>query len=345
MYHSFEHVKIDALISVLGDSSLNVRECALKYGAEEKRVNRFININGFENLAVLSNRYSLGDMCLKACSSLLDSTNSLPSEIDAFVICSQTHDFFIPGTTFTLQEQLGLKKECLLYDLLQGCPGYINSLFLASSLIETGICKKIIVCNGEVSNHIPPASMPNVETFFETGDACSCTLLTYSSEQSELLFSIENHGELHSVVMDGTYGVRAGRINDEITSKPFSIQGDKMNVFVLDTVATHIQNFMSRAGIKFQDITKCISQQTGKTLLCALSSVLDVQDPQWMPFTAENTGNLSSASIPTVLSEAFHFKREVLSKTLLSGFGVGLSTGLLLADLSSTQIIPSQRML
>lgn len=39
MYHSFEHVKIDALISVLGDSSLNVRECALKYGAEEKRVN------------------------------------------------------------------------------------------------------------------------------------------------------------------------------------------------------------------------------------------------------------------------------------------------------------------
>lgn len=344
MQHSFSHVKIDALVGLSSKELLDVKAKGAEYGIEERRLKRFIKTNGFEHLSIINPPVSLGDLCIRCCSEIFSQLDISPSSIDALIISSQTHDYIIPGTSFTLQERLGLSHDCLMFDMIQGCPGYVNSLLHAATLIESKVCKKVLVCVGEVSNHYPAPGTDNLELYLESGDGCSATLLSYSEDENLLDFSIQTYGNKCNVVMDGSYGTRATRVADEVTKKGFNILGQEMNLFVLETVKDHIKGFMHERNLSFSDIECCFSQQTSLTLVKALNAVLDAPE-NWMPFYAKDLGNLSSASIPVFMSNKASNTVKCIEKSmnktvLLSGFGVGLASSLCITDFTSTKILP-----
>lgn len=340
MIRSFSNVRIDSIVGLASKFRLDVKDTALKYGMEEKRLKRFIKTNGFESLSVVTGPYSIGDMCIRCAKELLSSTQTDPLSIDAFIVSSQTHDYFIPGTSYTLQERIGLGHDCLMYDLIQGCPGYVNSLFFAASLIESGVCKKVLVCAGDTTNKSIPSNTDNLEGFLETGDGCSATILSYCEKAPSLDFSLKTYGDKFNVVMEGSFGIRATRVSDDYTRKGFSILGNEMNSFVLDTVKEQILDFFKYKSLNFSDIDKCYSQQTSKTLIQALNIVLGAPE-NWIPFLASKLGNLSSASIPVFLSENLNYVAKSNDKPILmAGFGVGLGSSLCIADLSNTKILP-----
>lgn len=340
MRHSFSHVSIDAIVGIASKDRKNINEIGISYGIEERRLKRFLRTNGFKNLSIIQKKYSLGDLVTKCCTELFEKTRTDPREIDAFIVSSQTHDYLIPGTSYTLQERLNLSHDCLMFDMIQGCPGYVNSLFQAASLIESGACKKVLVCTGEVSNHEPDLTLEHLESYLEAGDGCGATLLSYSDNCSPLDFSIKTFGDQYKVVFDSSYGTKTARVKDELSTNGFEILGSDMNVFVLDKVKEHIEEFLSDKKMSFDDIGVCLSQQTSLTLINALNSVLDSPD-DWIPFLASNLGNLSSASIPVFISDNENLVVKSKGKpVLLAGFGVGLASSLCIGDLKNTKILP-----
>ncbi len=340
MQACFNHVQVDAIVGLASSLRIDVRETAIKHGINEKRLNRFVKTNGFEKLSVIQPPFCLGDVCVNCCNKIFNELDVDPKTVDAFIVSSQTHDYIIPGTSFSLQEKLGLSNDCLMFDMIQGCPGYVNSLFHASMLIESKICKKVLICCGEISNHNIPPSVTNIESFLEAGDGCGATLLSYSESTSPIYFSLKTYGEKYRVVMDGSYGNRASRVADEITKQSFTILGNEMNVFVLDTVKKHIIEFLSNNNMSFDDIELCFSQQTSFTLVKALNAVLGAPN-NWIPFLSAEFGNLSSASIPSFISNNLSKKQDATNKPyLLAAFGVGLASSLCILNLNQTKILP-----
>ncbi len=80
-------------------------------------------------------------MAVKVIQNLAEEHKVDLSEIDYFILCTQSPDYQLPTTACIVQNKVGLNKQCGAIDINQGCSGYIYGLSLASSLVASGNLK------------------------------------------------------------------------------------------------------------------------------------------------------------------------------------------------------------
>lgn len=335
---TFRKVKISAIKCVLGKEEIDYEQALRNCHVGESRIKRLIKTNGFKSISKVPGNLCVGDLSVIGARELCEELDIEKTSIDAFILVTQNPDYLIPPTSFTIQSKIGLKHECLLFDLISGCPGYINSLLMACCLIESGQCERILLCNGEVTSH-DATGLAQPEAALESGDGCTVTLLERVEENSPMHFSVRNFGEMHDVVIQRNYGTHSARVPAD--SGEYEVDGSRINSFVLDNVCSHIKKFLDIEEIAQTKPTCIVAQQTGKTLLRGMAAVLGFQD-NFIPFAAEDFGNISSASIPLSIS-ALHHKGSTLGSSFLAGFGVGLSSALAIVDLKNTKILETTR--
>lgn len=112
------------------------------------------------------------------------------------------------------------------------------------------------------------------------------------------------------------------------------MNGGKLMEFALDDVSEDIKVFMGEENKKPNEYTLCAFHQPNRQILHAVSQLINV-DKEKLPFTAGEIGNTSVTSIPLVLTAC---KEKDLSNVFMCGFGVGLSSSMMSADLSWTKI-------
>ena len=334
MDHIFNHVKIEAISGVVGKNPLNVQKLANSFCIPEKRIKRFIKTNGFEHLRVLSDNLSFGDMCVKASQSLLDSLNIPPSKIESFICASHSHDYFIPGTSYTIQNRIGLTKDCFLSDTVQSCPDFIFSIIHACSLIESNLCKNVLLCVGDIVDRRYPLSedLSDYDSYLENSDGCACILFSYSHENNPIHISTQSYGEFYRSAFSPNFGMRSTRISESCDK--YRVDGNLMNSFVLDTVSKHFSSFISNNKICMDELDYIVFQQTGNALIKALGSVLELPEEK-CPFVSKEYGNMSSASIPISVLKLNENHKKTRSLVLHS-FGVGLASAICKLNLNNT---------
>ena len=112
------------------------------------------------------------------------------------------------------------------------------------------------------------------------------------------------------------------------------LDGVEILNFSLQEVPEVIKAFMTSNNLTDEDITLYAAHQANKLILKSLAEKLCI-DSARMPFVAGETGNLSSASIPSVI---VHTGGGALHRNVLCcGFGVGLAVGVCLVNFSGTK--------
>lgn len=96
---------------------------------------------GIKERRVASDHITCSDLCFKAANNLLSELHVLKDEIEVLIFVSQSPDYFLPATAVTLQERLGLSKNCMSFDINLGCSGYVYGLSVISSLLQSGLKK------------------------------------------------------------------------------------------------------------------------------------------------------------------------------------------------------------
>lgn len=335
MFASFNKVKVKAITGVVGKNRIDTYKQGQLLNIDSKRLSRLVKTNGFTGVCEVSPEITMGDLFSESVSYLLRSLNLSSKSIDSLILITQNPDYIIPSTSYSIQQKIGLSKETILIDILQGCPATVMAMLQGAALIESGVCRNVLIGAGDLSCHFPSSETSHPENYLINGDGCGLILLSYSEEPANLHFQIHSHGEKWDTVIDYSSGIKASK-NPEKAKTGFFIDGVSMDIFALDTVSSEIKNFLCRCNMDFNDISYCIAQQSNKTMLKALSSVLDISSDK-IPFMASDLGNLSSASIPVVLSLNFRALSDIREKpVLLSAYGVGLGTSLCVADLSET---------
>ena len=243
--------------------------------------------------------------------------------IDFVLFCTQSPDYLLPTSACLLQSRLGLKTNIGALDFNLGCSGYVYGLALAKGLINSGVCKNILLVTGETySKFIAEDDISNRSIF---GDAGTATIVAYSEEDQlgEFIFGTDGIGA-ENLIVNGL-SARNSYILKDVDRPTLYMNGPEIFNFTIETIPPLIQQVLSKNKLQLSGIDYFILHQANKYILEFLISEIGL-DISKCHIDMINYGNTVSNTIPIALKDAFEQRKiQEGDKVLLAGFGVGYS--------------------
>lgn len=119
-------------------------------------------------------------MARKAAKQLIDRTGVDPDTIDALIVTTTTPDYKFPSTASIVVGKLGL-KNAFAFDLEAACCGFLYSLDLASSMIQSGRYRKIVVIGADKMSSL--IDYTDRQTCVLFGDGAGAVLVEGTTEE------------------------------------------------------------------------------------------------------------------------------------------------------------------
>ena len=261
------------------------------------------------------------DLATKAAIKVLEKEDK--DLIDFVLFCTQSPDYLLPTSACLLQSRLGLKTSIGALDFNLGCSGYVYGLALAKGLINSGVCKNILLVTGETySKFIAEDDISNRSIF---GDAGTATIVTYSDEDQlgEFIFGTDGIGA-ENLIVNGL-SARNSYILKDVDRPTLYMNGPEIFNFTIETIPPLIQQVISKNKLQLSEIDYFIFHQANKYILEFLISEIGL-DKSKCHIDMLDYGNTVSNTIPIALKDAF--EQRIIQegdKVLLAGFGVGYS--------------------
>lgn len=120
-------------------------------------------------------------MARKAAKQLLQKTGADPDSIDALIVCTTTPDYKFPSTASIVVGKLGL-KNAFAFDFEAACCGFLYSLDVAASMIQSGRYKKIIIIGADKMSSL--IDYTDRQTCVLFGDGAGAVLVEATTEEN-----------------------------------------------------------------------------------------------------------------------------------------------------------------
>lgn len=325
---AINNISIKGISCVVPSRKINNIDFSQVYG--DKETLKLIASIGVDTRHVVDAETTTSDLCLYAARQLIKQLDWNEQEIGALIFVSQTPDYQLPATACVLQSKLGLPSTTLAFDINLGCSGYVYGLQVAATLINAGIKKVLLLVGDTISKTVKPGDR-STELLF--GDAGSATALQYEVNNT-IYFELGSDGSgwesivaRNQIVSDATRGANNAYLE---------MNGGEVFTFTLKTIPALINNFLHDLNVGADDVDVCVYHQANHFMLKHLSKKSHLK-PEQVAISINEYGNTSCASIPLTLCAR---KQDKYYKTLLVGFGVGLSWGAVMCDLSNTLLLP-----
>ena len=265
-----------------------------------------------------------GDLAIAASKELFKASVFQKSVIDVLIFVTQTPNQCLPSTSCEIHAALGLKQECGAFDVNQGCAGYIYGLNLASSLIDSGSAKYVLLLTGDTYTKLINENDSSVAPIF--GDGASASIIGPDDEKS----SMKSIGRVEF----GTDGNKTEFLNCDFGGfrktqnnwNKLFMNGAGIMIFTLEIIPKAINDYLKNENLLKEDIDMVILHQANKFILDRLYEKTKFQDKGVI--CMKDFGNTVSSSIPIALANSVDLKYKRNMKILLVGFGVGLSWGI-----------------
>lgn len=310
---------------------------------KENQNERLRQKTGIERRHIAAVDETASDMAAKAAEKLFEAVSR--EFVDYLIFCTQSPDYYLPTTACILQDRLGLSNHCGALDYNHGCTGYIYGLGLAKGLIESGQAKNVLLLTAETySKYINPEDQAVLALF---GDGATATLIVGRESETDGIYGFEygtdGAGFQNLIVPVG--GMRLRYQDTELktttdkygnirTNRNLFMDGGAIMDFALDVVPAALENILSRNYLTRKDIDYYVFHQANHSMLRSLQKLCRLGKlPYWNDI--KDYGNTVSSSIPIALADMMRqtdFSK--LHRVLLIGFGVGLSWGGCIVDLS-----------
>ena len=310
---------------------------------------RVMKSTGIREIRIADPARTASDYCFDAAEYLIDQLGIDRHEIDGLIFVTHSPDYLDPNTSAILQHRLNLSNKTIAMDLNFGCTGFVNGIFQAHVLIESGFCHRVLLLAGDTLTRKVGARDRSSRIIF--GDAASATLISKSEDRMEFATYID--GSRFDRIMIPAGGSRIPH-KPGVTDIPHDdghgnfrsledhfMDGAAIFDFALDEIPPVIDEVLEKSNWKTEDVDLFGFHQANRSILKNLAVVMKIPLEK-VPITLESTGNTLSASIPLMLGSIFKDRRQIqLDKVVLCGFGSGLACSAVAANLSQTKIFPT----
>ena len=253
------------------------------------------------------------DLAYEAAKRALEKAGLESTEIDCYVVATATPDYLFPATACVVAARLGAQNKPA-FDIEIACSGFIYGLTLASSLVRSGVHRRVMLVGAETLSKLINHEDRSTAILF--GDGAGAVILEASEEDSFLSAELGADGSNPRVLFAGIESERFIHMN-----------GREVFKFAVNKMVSATDVALEKANLKKTDIDFLIPHQANKRIIDAAAKYLEVP-PEKVVVNIQEYGNTSAASIPMALAEALEAGTIKPGHVIVFvGFGGGLSWG------------------
>jgi 3-oxoacyl-[acyl-carrier-protein] synthase-3 len=211
----------------------------------------------------------------------------------------------VPNMAALLKNKLAIANhECFAYDLLFGCPGWLQGIIQAHQAIQMGDAKNVLVVGLEVASRLMD---PHDLDSMILADGCGATIVTSGGgDDSKGIISYATYSHAQE---DISCIYLAESYNKELKAPTlFKMNGKDVYKYATVWVPKVIKAALDKAGLTASDVDMFLFHQANGKMLHAFANNLaqmygleGLSFEGKIPTTIEFTGNTSVATIPTML--------------------------------------------
>ena len=265
------------------------------------------------------------DMAVPAVLQLCEKRGISPEEIDCIICATVTPDMVFPATANLISAKIGA-KHAFGFDVSAACSGFLYSLTLGASFIESRRYKKVVVVGADKMSAIVDYSDRTTCIIF--GDGAGAVLLEPNHDGYGVLDSIlksDGNGVQHLHMKAG--GSLRPASHETINNKEHYIyqEGQSVFKFAVKGMADVSAELLERNGLTGDDIAWLVPHQANKRIIDATASRMGLPEQKVM-LNIHRYGNTTAATIPLCLWDWKHDLNKG-DNIVLAAFGGGFTWG------------------
>ena len=214
-----------------------------------------------------------------------------------------TRSDMVPALAARVKAKLKIENpRTVAYDLVFGCPGWLQGVIQADYMIRSGEIKRAMIIGADTLSRI---SDPHDRDSLIYADGAGAVILEGQETDAGILsHAVRSDTIEHSKMLFMGHSFDREAFLEALFLK---MEGRKLYKYALNTVAVTVKEALERAGVPLCKVSKVlIHQANGKmdeAILGALYKLYDAGEPPTgvMPMTISWLGNSSVATIPTLL--------------------------------------------
>jgi len=264
-------------------------------------------------------------LAINAANDLLSKTNVDPKDIELVIVATATPDMQAAATSVYVATQIGA-TNAFGYDLVAACSSFLYAISTASSYIESGKYKKVLVIGADMNSSM--IDYTDRTTCIIFGDGAGAVLLEPNNEglgiQDEYLRSDGVGREFLQVPAGGSIEPAT---EQTIKDKKHFIGQDGKTVFkwAVSNMADVCEKILQKNNLTINDINWLTVHQANKRIIDATANRLDFPSDRVMT-NIEKYGNTTSATIPLLLND-YENQLKKGDKVIMAAFGGGFTWG------------------
>ena len=320
--------KINAVITGVGgyvpDYILNNEELSRMVDTTDEWITTRVGIK--ERRILTEEGLGTSYLARKAAKQLIQKTGVDPDTIDALIVTTTTPDYKFPSTASIVLGKLGL-KNAFAFDFSAACCGFLYTLDVAASMIQSGRYKKIIVIGADKMSSL--VDYTDRATCVLFGDGAGAVLVEATEE--------ENVGVQNSYLRTDGQGLpflhmKAG--GSVCPPSHFTVdhrlhylyqEGRTVFRYAVTDMSNDVMKIMEMNNLKADDVNWVIPHEANLRIIEAVTKRAGIPLDK-VVVNIDHYGNTSAATIPLALWDA-ESQLKKGDNIIFTAFGAGFVHG------------------
>lgn len=275
-------------------------------------IDKFQEITNISERRVAASHQMTSDLGALAGLDALKSGNIDPDALDFIIVGHNYGDIaegsnnslLIPNVAARVKQKMNIVKPSMIaFDVIAGCPGWVQAMIVANAFIKAGVHKRGLVIGADVNTR---SSDPYDRDCMIFADGAGAVVV--EAVESDVPVGILSQAERTDAVDSAEFLTMGPSLNPDADQdkRYLRMLGHKVYVYALQYVPGVAKEAIDKAGLALSDINKVLIHQANEKMdeaICQrLMRLYKVKGDTTsiMPMTISKLGNTSSATIPTM---------------------------------------------
>ena len=281
-------------------------------------INKFSSITGIEERRYAPDNINSSDLAAEAAAIAIEKAAIDKESIDYIIVAHNFGDTPanaaqsepLPSVASKVKTLLGIvNPSCVAYDLLFGCPGWVEGMIQANAFINAGIAKRCLVIGAEtLSRVIDPVDRDSM--IF--ADGAGASIIEASKDQAGIIahksVTYTSNNEIDMLFYGSSY-------DTSDSNKYIKMKGRKVYEFALSHVPQAMKACLDESGIEIGELKKIFIHQANmkmdEAIIKRFYRLYRSPSPEdVLPMNIQTHGNSSVATIPTLYDQVLNNELE-----------------------------------
>jgi len=275
-------------------------------------IEKFRQITGISARRYATDDLNASDMATYAAIAAIRDTTVDPETIDQIIVAHNFGDTqkhvcqsdAVPSLASRVKSALRIRNPaCVAYDLLFGCPGWLQGLIQADAYIRAGLARKCLVIGTETLSRVIDPYDRDSMIYSDGAGAVILETLTDATGTSGIIGAVSQshtYGESQYISMGPSYRPSASK------RQYLKMQGRKVYEFALKTVPAAMKTCLDTNELGIDQVKMIFLHQANEKMDIAIIKAFyqlygkqEIPDGI-LPMNIRELGNSSVATIPTL---------------------------------------------